>query len=161
MSYRVGTRRSGSVSNYSDQFDTKCANLNHKNWLNGKRDTFKLVSLKNKKVSANILHILIEKKLITKKSGYLCENCISVTKEEYFESDKDDEDVFEIISNTSKISLNVEQPDANEKFKTCSTQTEVINDAEIVKNICLKIKSNSLSKHLILQLDDEISIFLN
>ncbi len=46
------------------------------------------------------------------------------------------------------ISLNVEQPDANEKFKTCSTQTEVINDAEIFKNICLKIKSNSLCKHL-------------
>ena len=159
MSYRVGTRRSASVSNYSDQFDTKCANLNHKNWLNGKRDTFKLVSLKNKKVSTNIMHILIEKKLITKKSGYLCENCISVTKEEYFESDKDDEYVFEIISNTSKISLNAEQPDANEKFKTCSTQTEVINDAEVVENICLKIKSNCLSKHLILQLVEEISKF--
>jgi hypothetical protein len=161
MSYRVGTRRSASVSNDSDQFDTKCANLNHKNWLNGKREIFKLVSRKNKQISTNIVHILIEKKLITKKSGYFCENCISVTKEEYFESDKDVEDIFEIISNTSKISLNVEQPDANEKFKTCSTQTEVINDAEIAKNICLKIKSNSLSKHLFLQFDDEKGIFLN
>ena len=62
---KSATRSSSAAPSY--RFDIKCCNLNHVNWLNGKIIEIKLLNLKTgKKVSKEIISILMKKQLISK-----------------------------------------------------------------------------------------------
>ena len=102
MSKRATRSSSATPSN---KFDVKCSNLNHLNWMNGKIIEIKLMNLKNgKKVSQDIISILIKKNLITVKSKYICENCVEYCKLKFMEPNQDEQD-SQLSFCTSMLSL--------------------------------------------------------
>ena len=98
------TTRSSSATP-STRFDTKCANLNHVNWLNGKIIEMKLLNLKTgKNVSQDIISILIQKQLITVKSKFLCENCLEYCRLKFLAPIEDEQEA-QLSLCTSRLSL--------------------------------------------------------
>ena len=102
MSIRITRSSSAKPSN---MFDIKSAYLNHVNWLNGKIIEMKLMNLKTgKKVSQDIISILMNKNLITVKSKYVCENCVEYCKLKFMDPNQDEQD-SQISLCTSMLSL--------------------------------------------------------
>jgi hypothetical protein len=100
---KIATRSSSAAPSY--RFDIKCCNLNHVNWLNGKIIKMKLLNLKTgKKVSKEIISILMKKQLITVKSKYISENCVEYCKLKYMEHDQDEQE-SQLSLCTSMLSL--------------------------------------------------------
>ena len=75
---RTSKRRSSSTTTkLNGRFSTKCCNLHHENWLDGKLDNYKILNFKtSKKISKEITAILFRKNLLTECSSYLCLDCV-------------------------------------------------------------------------------------